>query len=374
MVALLIIFPFIVTRNDLTKLRKSPTIAILLFLLYLVLNALVFNRMGEDYVTINKIGLAIGLAILYIPVQDRRKISLAIIFSSLAAILFSTIKIIIIINVSEDIALGYSREVIEALLIDRLYLGMLSILSVLVSYQSITKTFHPNNQYHLINIIINILFVFLMVSKIAIIVLGALFLLRLLFSKRKAVQVFAVIIFLVSVSVLFISIRNLDGGDTGVAVNNTSGKSFLENTVTWELRTTVWKCGYQVARAQGVILEGLGFDETKESLIDCYENTIENNWKKDRYVEMGYNSHNQFIDLYLNFGLIALILFVVFLVIAFVKCMKNYFAMAMLVTLVSYSLVENVFHRQIGAYYVGFILIVLLSSNFLSQNNSVKED
>ncbi|MBT8262786.1 MAG: O-antigen ligase family protein [Bacteroidia bacterium] len=374
MAALLAIFPFIVTRNDLTKLRKAPTIAFLIFLIYLVINSLVFNRIDEDFVTIKKIGLAVGLAILYIPVQDRRKISLAIIFSSLAAIVFSIVKIVIIINVSEDIALGYSREVIEALLIDRLYLGMLSILSVLVSYQAITKRFHPNNQYHLINIIINVLFVFLMVSKIAIVVMGALFVIRLFYSKKKMFRVFAVIIAIASATVLFVSIRNIDNNHASVTTVNPADRSFLENTVTWELRTTVWKCGYQVARAQGVIFEGLGFNETRESLIDCYENTIENNWKKNKYVEMGYNSHNQFIDLYLNYGLFALILFVAFLLIAFVKCKKHYFAMAMLVTMVSYLLVENVFHRQIGAYYIGFILIVLLSRNFLGQINSVKED
>jgi O-antigen ligase len=374
MAALVVIFPFVVAKSDLRKVRKIPAIAFFLFLVYITLNAVIFNRISEDFVTINKIGLALGLAVLYIPVQSQRKISMAIIFSSLAAILFSIIKIVIIINISEDIALGYSREVIEALLIDRLYLGMLSILSVLISYQSISRRFHPNNQYHLINIIINILFVFLMVSKIAIIVLGALFVLRLLYSKRNSVRITAIVIALACVTLLFFSIQNLNREHSDLAIEDRTERSFLENTVTWELRTTVWKCGLQVAKAQGIILEGLGFIETKESLIDCYENTIDENWKRNKYVNMGYNSHNQFIDLYLNFGLIALILFVVFLISAFAGIRKHYFPMAMLVTLVSYLLVENVFHRQIGAYYVGFILIVLLSSNFLSQNNAIKED
>ncbi len=374
MAALVVIFPFVVAKSDLSKVRKIPAIAFFLFLVYIALNAVIFNRISEDFVTINKIGLALGLAVLYIPVQSQRKISMAIIFSSLAAILFSIIKIIIIINISEDIALGYSREVIEALLIDRLYLGMLSILSVLISYQSISRRFHPNNQYHLINIIINILFVFLMVSKIAIIVLGALFVLRLLYSKRNSVRITAIVIALACVALLFFSIQNLNREHSDLAIEDRTERSFLENTVTWELRTTVWKCGLQVAKAQGIILEGLGFIETKESLIDCYENTIDENWKRNKYVNMGYNSHNQFIDLYLNYGLIALILFAVFLISAFVSIRKHYFPMAMLVTLVSYLLVENVFHRQIGAYYVGFILIVLLSSNFLSQNNAIKED
>jgi hypothetical protein len=42
--------------------------------------------------------------------------------------------------------------------------------------------------------------------------------------------------------------------------------------------------------------------------------------------------------------------------------------------LVSYCMVENVFHRQIGSYYVGFILIVMLIQNQLSENNKEKND
>jgi branched-subunit amino acid transport protein AzlD len=45
---------------------------------------------------------------------------------------------------------------------------------------------------------------------------------------------------------------------------------------------------------------------------------------------------------------------------------------AMLAILIMYCMVENVFHRQIGAYYVGFILIVLITSGKTSENNALK--
>jgi len=74
------------------------------------------------------------------------------------------------------------------------------------------------------------------------------------------------------------------------------------------------------------------------------------------------------------YGIVALVIFVVFLLVTLVRNRKHYFTIALLVTLISYALVENVFHRQIGAYYVGFILIVLLSRNFQGQMNELKED
>ena len=373
LIALLVLFPFVLNKKDLLKIRKGPAVVFLLFLLYLFLNSLFFERVADDLVVIKKIALAFGLAILYIPVEDSRKIGMAIIFSSLAAIVFSVVKIIIIINISEDIALGYSREVIEALLIDRLYLGLLSILSILVSVRSISKEYHPNNQYHLINIIVNILFVFLMVSKIAIIILAAVFVLRMLYSRYKLAKILAIAVSGICVAVLVIAYSNLKQESSALEGEDRMESSFLQNTVTWELRTTVWKCATEIANSEGILLEGLGTERTKESLVTCYDETIEGNWKRNRYVAMEYNAHNQFLDTYLSFGLVALILFVGFLAITFLKNTKHYFSMAILITMIGYLMVENVFHRQIGAYYVGFMLIVLLSSNFINGINEQKE-
>jgi O-antigen ligase len=373
LIALLALFPFVLVRKDLLKIRKGPAVVFLLFLLYLFLNSLFFDRIVEDIVVIKKIALAFGLAILYIPVEDSRKIGMAIIFSSLAAIVFSVVKIIVIINISEDIALGYSREVIEALLVDRLYLGLLSILSILVSVRSISKEYHPNNQYHLINIIVNILFVFLMVSKIAIIILAAVFVLRMLYSKYKLAKILAVAVSGICVAVLVFAYSNLKQDDYAVEGGDRMENSFLQNTVTWELRTTVWRCATEVIESEGLLLEGLGIKRTKESLLACYDETIESNWKRNRYMAMEYNSHNQFLDSYLSFGLFALLLLVGFLVLTFIKNTKHYFSMSVLVVMLGYLMVENVFYRQIGAYYVGFMLIVLLSSNFINGNNEEKE-
>lgn len=86
-----------------------------------------------------------------------------------------------------------------------------------------------------------------------------------------------------------------------------------------------------------------------------------------------YNTHNQFLDFYLGAGIIALALFLIFILISFFTLRKNFFPTAMLAILVMYCLVENVFHRQIGAYYIGFILIVLITSVGTAENNNIKD-
>ena len=189
MIILAVTFPFIIKKEHFKKLRKAPAILFAIFCLYLVANAAFFGRLEDDWVLIKKIALAFGFVLLYIPIEDSKKIYRAIVFSALAVIVFSVVNIFVIINTSEDIVLGFSRQVIESLLIDRIYLGLIAILSILISYKSIKQEFHPNNKYHLVNIIINVLFVVLLVSKIAIIVLGILLIARQFYGSKKWLKV-----------------------------------------------------------------------------------------------------------------------------------------------------------------------------------------
>jgi O-antigen ligase len=366
---LVVTFPFIIKREHFTKLNKTPTILFAAFCIYLVINAVIFNRLEEDFVMIKKVLLSLGFVLLYIPIRDSKKINLAIVFSSLAIILFSVINIFIIINTSEDIVLGFSRQVIEALLIDRIYLGFIAILSILISYQALRQKFHPDNKYHLLIIIINVLFIFLMVSKIAVIILGLLLLTRQLYGPKKWIRFPIVLVILMGLSVLILSSTKVS-----TPLEDAAKKSFFERTLTWELRTEVWNCVNQINKTEGFILYGFGFEDTKNKLTTCYSDRIDDLVKKDEFVKSRYNTHNQFVDIYFNSGFIAIALFVLFLLTVFFKNRKKFIPTAFLIVLISYSMVENVFHRQIGAYYVGFVLIVILIQNQVSENKEEKKN
>lgn len=364
---LVVTFPLIVEKAHFKKLKKIPAIIFAVFCAYIVLNALYFQHLAEDFVLIKKILLSFGLVLLYIPIQDSEKIKRAIVFSSLAVILFSVINIFVIINTSEDIVLGFSRQVIEALLIDRLYLGFIAILSVLISYQSIQPKFHPNNKYLLANIIINVLFVFLLVSKIAIIILGLLFIIGQLYGRKRWLRFPLALIIVIGLSTIVFSMMGVDSKEA-------EKRSFFEKTLTWELRTEVWKCVKQISDSEGLIVTGFGFDETKNKLVNCYEDQIENDYKRGVFVDSRYNSHNQWVDIYFTWGAVALGLFLCFVIWVFLKNRKHFIPTAYLIVLVSYCMVENVFHRQIGAYYVGFVLIATLIQYKPQENKKEKED
>ena len=364
---LVVVFPFVVKKEDFKKIDSSLIFLLLLFFGYLFVNSALSDSLEDDFTIIKKVLIAVGLVVLYIPVRDFDKIKKAILFSSVAAIVFSVINIVILTNTLQDFHFGDSPMVIEALLVDRLYLGLLSVLSILVSYSLMLPKFHPKNRYYLANIIINILFLFLISTKIALLLLVCLLLLRQLYGSKKNIRIPILLVIVAVLGTLFyIGFRDKNDKKPSLLT------SLATNTMTWELRSETWQCGWQIAQQGEVNWTGIGFYNTKDQLVSCYEN-ITNSNKRQNFINKRYNTHNQFLDFYISAGLIGFLLFSILIIALFVKNRNHYFPIALLFSLIAYCMVENVFHRQIGAYYIGFILIVLVSNKMVVQNKPIKE-
>mgnify|MGYP003975658819 FL=1 len=153
MLILIVIFPIIINKKDLKKIAKVSMFLLLLFLIYLLTNSFVQGRLEVDFVYLKTIMIPLGIVFLYVPITDFKKVNKAIIFSSFIAIVYSLIKFLILVNQNTDVSINFFQETVDALLIDRIYVGLLCVLSVIISYKSITKQFHPDNKYYLISII-----------------------------------------------------------------------------------------------------------------------------------------------------------------------------------------------------------------------------
>ena len=178
-------FPFVVRKSDLKKLISPPVILYLIFSGYLLLSSLFLNRFSEDVNVIGKVWLVLGLIILYLPINDLQKLKNAIVFSSLAAIVYSVYNFVLITHELGYFVLGDSPQVIEALLIDRIYLGLLAVLSILISFSGIRKNYHPLNRYHMVNILVNFIFILLIASRISIVVLLLVLIVRQFYERKK---------------------------------------------------------------------------------------------------------------------------------------------------------------------------------------------
>jgi len=360
---LLIAFPIIVTKEDFKKLFLKPVLLFLLFFAFLLINAFLFGRFEDDFVVVRKMLIPLGLVILYLPVQDFKKLNKAIIFSSIAAIIFSVIKFVVLVNKTGTFNLNFFQDSIDVLLIDRLYIGFLCVLSILVSYQSLKKEYHPNNRYYLASIILNGLFIVLIMSKVALAILIAIVLLRQFYGKHKKIRLLISLVVILLISGInyksykpyFEKIINSEYANTKV--------NYIEGTIPWGYRSLVWDSSISIIKGIENKWNGIGFKETNNLLKASYENDINDAATKEIFLSKRFNTHNQFLDFYISSGIIGFLLFICVLGVLFFHYRKHFFATALLVSIILLGLVENFFHRQIGAYYFGFILVILLINN-----------
>ena len=370
LVVLAVSFPFVVTKADFQKLKRLPTLLFIVFVVFLFILALITGRLAVDSPVIEKVALAMGLVLLYVPIQGFKKIKKAIIFSSVAAIIFSLIKIIIGVYQGTEFEFLNSGNLIEAMLVDRIYLGLLCVLSIIASYSLLQRTYRPANKYYVAAIILNVIFILLIVSRIAIIALIVLFVLGLFYRRSKGAQVLFVVATLIMGLALTFILNNDFRKKILYTPTNTESQGLVANTLEMEPRTIIWNCALKISELNDTFVKGLGFANTNEELVNCYQDTIDDEDKRAWLVATKYNTHNQFLDIFLATGLLGTILFVGFIVFVFLRNKRQFFPTALLGSFVLFLLVENLFHRQIGAYYVGFVLILLL----IKESNPQKDE
>lgn len=373
LIILTISFPAIIKREHFQKIKKVPLFLLLLFFGYMVLNSIFSGRFDTDLSILKKIAIAIGLVILYLPIQYDRKVQKAVIFSSIAAIIFSIISIVYSANTNANFEFGDSRMMIEALLVDRLYLGLISVLSILFCYRSMRKIYHPHNAYYLGAIAINVLFIVLVVSKISGIVLFCLLLIRQAYGNKKSMRLLIATGFIGFVIGGLFFLKTQQQKNTGpVSFSTFLNKNFGASN-TSQTRLITWRCSLDVLENSTIGFTGIGFKATKDKLVECYQTTIKDPEKKEVFTSQRYNSHNQFLDILLSTGYVGLFLMCLFLIWSFMKNKEHFFQTAILGTFIAYGLVENIFHRQIGVYYVGLILIIVLANRTYEQIDAPKQ-
>jgi len=360
LITLISIFPFIIKKEDFNKLNKKFTLFFTFFILYIFFNSVFFGRLEGDFSVLKKMIIPLGLVILYLPIQDFKKLNKAIIFSSFAAIVYSCVQFVILVNQTETFNLLFFQETVDALLIERVYLGFLCILSILIAYQSLKPDFHPNNKYYLASILLTVLYLFIIMSKVAIVILVAILLLRQFYGEHKKLRLFISLGLLLLIGVF--GFNSIEEQIKKVSsFKDSSAIPIAENSIPSTYRLLIWDCANKIRNSNSIF--GMGFRTTNTQLLSCYETHIKDTNTKNLFLDKKYNTHNQYLDFYLSSGVLSMIFFIGLLMILFFRTRHYFFPTALLVSIVTFGMFENYFHRQMGAYYFGFILVMLLINN-----------
>ncbi|HBB48860.1 MAG TPA: hypothetical protein DCZ44_04400 [Flavobacteriaceae bacterium] len=360
MIALALMFPLVMEGAQIKSILRSTWVWVLAFLGFIVVQSLALGRFDQDYVVIQKMLLSGALSLMLFPVRDNRTLMHGVIYSSVAAVLYSLVRLVILMNQGASFGFLESAHIIEALLMDRIYLGLLSVLSIVFSYKLLRKEFDPNNGYYLANIILQAAFILFLVSRIAIVVLLLCFVLSLWYRQKRGPQ----LLFFGGSIALIVALAFVLSNDLRKQFfynnNPEHQEGLLANTMALEPRMVIWDCALDIAQQGAVALSGNGFAKTNADMLACYESDIENPIKKAWFLTKKYNVHNQFLDIYLGSGALAMLLFVAGFVVCFLRQRKSLYPTALLMATVIFLMAENMFHRQIGAYYMGLIWALLM--------------
>ena len=359
LIVLLVFFPFVVKKEDFKKLFRKEIVIFTALVVYLYINSLLFQDYSSDFSVLKKIGSSLLLIILFVPLDNTKKLKKAIIASVLTCILICIVNLYwFYINEGEfNFASGGAID--EVLIIDRLYLGFLCVLSIIASFGLIGDKYNDYNKWYFTNIVLNVGFVLLISSRIAILLLIVLFLLKIVYTKNRKEYLFFFIGIIGIIVVAFALNKNLQERFF-YSHNSKTNKSYLEQVKVWEPRFVIWDCNYKISQDEEFFLTGLGFYKTKDLLVSCYKSDIIKENKRNYFVKERFNTHNQFIDFLLSSGIIGFLLFTALLFLLFYRNKKSYYKMALFISIFAFAFIESFFHRQLGAYVFAIICILIL--------------
>lgn len=221
------------------------------------------------------------------------------------------------------------------------------------SFFDVKRKYTWQNFLLLISQINLIVLLFLLMSKGVIIALTFVFIIKLFRCKRIKKSHILAVIFLLSLFFVLIPEKNNRFKEI---INLTSYEVLDENNST-SIRVIIYKCG--IENVLNNFLMGVGIGDVQEKLDLCYDQK-QANFKKGMY-----NSHNQYLFVWLSTGILGILVFIYFLGYYFKKAM-HYDDHLMISVLVLYSVVflfENVLSRQSGVIFFSFLVNFFLWIN-----------
>lgn len=122
------------------------------------------------------------------------------------------------------------------------------------------------------------------------------------------------------------------------------------------LRITLWYLGVKVVKEEGKILQGLTAGDRRDVMNNAYDQTGLNPWYKD------YNLHNQFVQTFVELGLIGLCIYLVLIISLFVISIKerNWLLTIFLAAFIFFQITESVLERNKGIVFFIFIILLLM--------------
>lgn len=358
-IALVLLFPFVINWSQLAKmLNKKAVIWFAVFVFFIFFKSVFMSSFFEDISQIKKLFQILLLLILSFGLKEKSVsyLKLGIVLGTFTACTYSLIKICIIVFQTGVFNFAEGPLINETLPVQRLYLGLLCTFSLIFAMERLLK---KSKKHNFFLAVFFVFFIFLIAARIAII--SVLFIIiyyvfTFLKSYTRYVAVFSIFVF---TTIILFTNNNLS--KRLFHSDDNFRTSYFEKIEMHEPRFLIWKYSYEILKETNLIT-GNGYSRTTEKLVKKYKN-IPQEKKRNWFIDKEFNTHNQYLDILISQGILATLIFLVFLVQAFKVAKESHTNMLLLISMLIYMTVYNNFHRLIGVYLFSLILIVLLSKD-----------
>lgn len=149
-------------------------------------------------------------------------------------------------------------------------------------------------------------------------------------------------------------------------VLNLSSYTEIVNSNSTSIRFGIYKCAFESISEKPIFGHGIG--DVKNELKKCYSYT------SNILLHNNYNSHNQYLSIWISNGAFGLIIFLIFLYINFQKAIlqKNTLFLSLLIFFCIVMLFENILERQSGV--ILFSLIINFFAFITIENRKNKSN
>ena len=362
-ILLVAIFPFVANKKDIINLvTKKPIVWFVIFLSFVLIKSILVGQFLEDLFVIKKMFQVLLILILSsgLKVGELKWLKSGIILGSFIAIFYSLVKITFLIINTASFNFAKGPVINETLPVQRLYLGLLCTISLILVLE---RFFKKRRKMYLILALTFTVFVFLIAARIAMLSAIVIIIYYSFIKLRSIQRYFALFLILAVTSTAIFSNDNLS--KRVLHLDDNLRESYIDKIAMHEPRFLIWKYSYEVSKNTNTIL-GNGFRLTQEKLLTSYRQ-IPQLKKREWFISERFNSHNQYIDIFLSQGLLGFIIFLIFLFQLFISAKKSPTKTLLLISSLLFMLIYNNFHRLIGVFIFSILIVFILDNKTLQK-------
>lgn len=361
MAVLALLFGFVVYKDDLKKLFSKSFYFLVFFIAVASFNLIFFGR-WEDTKYVTNVLMLCAIIIISIPVKHHILSLKSFVISSLILLIISSVNITLFAMKSQSFDFTMGEHINVLLLGERPFLGFIYIMSCCISWFLANKTNSKRQSlfWYFISICF-IAFVAVISARTALISLFVVLFGSVFYFKKQWKTSLGIIIGTLILGFLLISF-NENAKSRFFILFNTNFS--LSEKLAFEPRYHIWQCASSLEYTTTSFLFGRGFEQTENELVECYK-TKQNFVTEDQqrwFVKNRFNTHNQYIDVFLSMGIIVFVCFISFLFFTLAKYRNNYFATSLIILIILFFFTENLVHRQLG---ISLVAITLVFANYM---------